>query len=401
MKILHCADLHIRENDLAEINICLQKIVTTAQEELPGLAVIAGDIFDSRDVKLDSQSAITAIGFVSALADICPVAIVIGTPSHDGKAPDIMRYTRGKKYDVTVSSLPEQLYLYQGSIYRAKMVGNLQPEAVLSMIPQPTKRFFQSASDIRTADQEIGQAMSVLFVGFRAQAVEYKCPHILVYHGGVSGAKLPSGQMRVGMDIEVSTDQMMLASPDLICMGHIHQKQQMGDRSFYSGPIYATKIDEQGPNGFYIHNIGHPDYPEESRHVFIETPCKKAVRYTFDYTGAVSVKPLDGDAENVASAHIRIDAKVWQDEVQKIDFNAMKGDLLRWGAESVDIRIIRVPRENVRAEAVLKAESLRDKVQRMAELRNEEIGWSVLLKAEALETKPADELFGAITGRAA
>ena len=123
------------------------------------------------------------------------------------------------------------------------------------------------------------------------------------------------------------------------------------------------------------------------------------VRYTFDYTA--SVKPLDGDAENVAGSHIRIDAKVWQDEVEKIDFEAMKGELLRWGAESVDIRIIRVPRENVRAASVLQAESLRDKVQRMAELRNEEIGWSVLLKAEVLENKPADELFGAITGRAA
>jgi DNA repair exonuclease SbcCD nuclease subunit len=393
MKILHCADLHIRENALAEIDGCLQKIVTTAQEELPGRVVIAGDIFDSRDVKLDSQSAITAIGFVSALADICPVAIVIGTPSHDGNAPDIMRYSRGRKYDVTVSSLPEQLYLYQGALYRRKMVGNLQPEAVISMIPQPTKRFFQSASSIQTADQEVGQTMSGLFMGFRAG--EYKCPHILVYHGGVSGARLPSGQMRIGLDIEVSTDQMMLASPDLICMGHIHQKQQIGDRSFYSGPIYATKIDEQGPNGFYIHHI--PDDPEEHRHVFIETPCKKAVRYTFDYT--VSVKPLDGDAENVADSHVRIDAKVWQDEVQKIDFDAMKSELLRWGAESVDIRIIRVPRENVRAEAVLKAESLRDKVQRMAELRGAEIGLSVLLKAEALETKPADELFSAITGR--
>ena len=395
MKILHCADLHIRENDLAEIDGCLQKIVTTAQEELPGLVVIAGDIFDSRDVKLDSQSAITAIGFVSALADICPVAIVIGTPSHDGNAPDIMRYSRGKKYDVTVSSLPEQLYLYQGALYRRKMVGNLQPEAVISMIPQPTKRFFQSASSIQTSDQEVGQAMSGLFMGFRAG--EYKCPHILVYHGGVSGARLPSGQISIGLDIEVSTDQMMLALPDLVCMGHIHQKQQIGDRSFYSGPIYATKIDEQGPNGFYIHHI--PDDPEEHRHVFIETPCKKTVRYTFDYT--VSIKPLDDDAENVAGSHVRIDAKVWQDEVQKIDFDAMKSELLRWGAESVDIRIIRVPRENVRAEAVLKAESLREKVQRMAELRSEEIGLSVLLKAEALETKPADELFGAITGREA
>ena len=110
-----------------------------------------------------------------------------------------------------------------------------------------------------------------------------------------------AGQMRVGMDIEVSTDQLMLASPDLICTVGIFMPKTADGR-----PVILFRTDlrhqdrEQGPNGFYIHNIGHPDYPEESRHVFIETPCKKVVRYTFDYTGAVSVKPLDGDAENVS-----------------------------------------------------------------------------------------------------
>lgn len=95
MKILHCADLHIREKDVEEIDGCLSMIVRTARDERVDLAVIAGDIFDSRDIKLDSRSALMAIAFVSALADICPVAIVLGTPSHDGKAPEILRFARG------------------------------------------------------------------------------------------------------------------------------------------------------------------------------------------------------------------------------------------------------------------------------------------------------------------
>jgi DNA repair exonuclease SbcCD nuclease subunit len=395
MKILHCADLHIREKDVEEIDGCLSMIVRTARDERVDLAVIAGDIFDSRDIKLDSRSALMAIAFVSALADICPVAIVLGTPSHDGKAPEILRFARGI-FPIRVAAAPEQVYLYEGAFRDGDMQDG-RPQAALTLIPQPTKQFFPTASDIRTGDQEIGQAMSGLFAGFGAQAQEvaYKAPHVLVYHGGISGAKLSTGQTLTGQDIEVSVDQLNLSGADLNLCGHIHMAQQIVDRTFYSGGIYRTNWGEMEPKGFWIHETGSVTPAR-----FIETPCKKVARYSFDYTDPGSLKSLDSDAETIAGTHVRIDARVWQDEVEKFDFDAMKAGLLRWGAESVDIRIIRIPRENVRAEAVLKTDRLRDKIQKMAELREEEVSWSTLMKAESLEERKPNELIEAI-GRAA
>jgi len=403
MKCLHCADLHIREKDIEEIDKCLQAILITAQHEKPDLAVIAGDVFDNRDVKVDSKSAILAIGFVSALADICPVAIVLGTPSHDGSAPKIMQYVRGK-YDVIVATHPVQTRLIDGYFYdREAGDGSEIVEALITLIPQPTKQYFQTLSDVKTSDQEIGQAMSGLFMGFGAQASEYKCPHILLYHGGISGAKVSTGQILTGQEIEVSIDQLNMARADLNLCGHIHMSQQIGDRTFYAGSPYRTNWGEMEPKGFYVHEVKSyrdKDFMDgdirESR--FIETPAQRCVRIQRDWT--TGEEPLIGDGTE--GAVVRIDLRVWQDEADKIDREAIRQDFIdNFGAIDVDVRIIRVPRENVRAEAVLKADTLRDKVQRMAELRGEEVERSVLTKAEALEAKPADELLGAVTGRAA
>lgn len=257
MKILHLADLHIREKDVDEIDRCLQAIVTTARAEQPDIAVIAGDIFDSRDVQVDSRSAILAIGFVSALMDVCPVAIVLGTPSHDGEAPKIMKYARGK-FDCVVATHPMQVYLEDGFLYDRPAGGEdfKTPECIVTLIPQPTKQYWQSQGGVSQTDAEIGAAMSGVLAGFGAQAAEYPgVPHVAVYHGTISGATLSNGQTRVGMDIEVSQDQLALTNADAILCGHIHYPQQMGELIFYAGSIYMNNWGEDHRHGFWIHEV--------------------------------------------------------------------------------------------------------------------------------------------------
>ena len=171
IKLLHAADLHLRDRDLEEAEKCIDFLIETAKEEAVDLVVIAGDIFHSQDIKMDSRAAVLAIKTVSALADIAPVAIILGTSSHDGHAPEILRFAKGN-CPIRVASVPEQFILEAGEFKtEADNEGfGFQPEAILTLIPQPTKQFFQTATGIEGSDQEIGQAMSGLFAGFGAQA---------------------------------------------------------------------------------------------------------------------------------------------------------------------------------------------------------------------------------------
>ena len=374
---------------IEEAEKCLNFLVETADAEAVDLMIIAGDIFDSGDVKLDSKAAKLVIRTFNRLADIAPVAVILGTPSHDGTAAEILSFVRGK-YPIHVATRPEQIFLQTLAfvdIEAAVKYGGC--DAVISLVPAPTKQYFQGNGDIKQGDAEIAAAMSQIFAGMGATAAGFGVPHILVGHWQTAGSLISETQVLTGVDIEISPDMMMLANPTLCLLGHIHKAQQVKANIFYSGSLFANTWGEMDDKGFWIHEIG-----DEVVSRFLKTPSRKMVRISLDYLEKIA--ELTADAETVAGATVRVDVTIWQDLVETVNFEAMKKDLLRWGAESVDIRITRLPRENIRADAVLKAETLRDKLIAAAELRGETVSESILEKADALEHLDADKLIAGI-----
>jgi len=370
-KVLHVADIHGRDKDIEEATKCCEYIVDAAVADVVDLTVIAGDCFDSRDIKLDSRAAKLIIRTVSRLADIAPVVIVKGTESHDGNAPEILSYARGK-FPVFVAITPGLIDF---------------PNAVVTLVPQPTKQFFNQG-DIQTSNEAIAHGMAGLFAGFGAEAADRgPVPHILVGHWNVSGSKLPTGQTLTGQDIDISVDQMMLADPDLICLGHIHMCQQLGDRTFYPGSPFPLNWGENTEHGFYIHTLRGRELVSSE---FIQTPCRKLVRSVQDFT------ECDSDDAYVQivdckDSYVRLDLTVWQDQAGTINKDQLTKDFMNEGALDVDIRIIRKPRETVRAEAVLKVDTLRDKLVAMAALKEETVPESILQKADEIENTMTSE----------
>jgi DNA repair exonuclease SbcCD nuclease subunit len=390
MRTLHTADWHVIDKNIEEIEQCLRFLCGKAQEV--DLVVIAGDIFDSRDIKLDSKSAKLVIKTVSELADICPVAIVLGTASHDGTAAEVLRYARGKN-GIHVSSAPEQILLRQGDFY-GHMIGSLKPDAVISLIPQPTKQYFNQGN-IQESNESISQAMNGLFAGFGAKAAEFpRVPHLLIGHWNVSGSKLSTGQVLTGQEIDISIDQMNFTNASAHLLGHIHMPQQLGDRTFYSGSLYPLSWGENHEHGFYIHEFDCDDLVKSE---FVKTPCRKLVRFAVDLT-TENIEYLDNfiihhaSTTDIKESYVRVDITTWQDEASKINKENITRQYLSYGAKDVDIRIIRVPRQNVRSETVLKVETLRDKLVAMAALNNETVPERILAKADALESTPAEDI---------
>ena len=147
---------------------------------------------------------------------------------------------------------------------------------------------------------------------------------------------------------------------------------------------------------------------------FIETPARKVVRIQQDCTKGSDTPLLDflncfccpasGPAEqDVTGADVRLEATVWQDESDRI--GGQKERLERFfvdrGALSVDIRITRIPRETIRAESVLKAETLRAKIEERAAIVGEITDPEVLVMADLLEGSKAEELLKQVMGGAA
>lgn len=395
-KILHTADWHIRDKDIDEIEKCLEYVLKLAYRERPSLIIHSGDVFDSRNVKLDSMSAKLAFRVFSELTDLAPVVVVTGTPSHDGEATEALQFINAK-HSIWVSKKPEQLYLIDGVLIDEC---EEPPEAVLSMIPQPSKQYFSTDSDIKGSDAEIASAMSGIFAGFGAQASQHNAPHIVVGHFQVGGAMISETQQLVGVDIEISKDQIALANADLAALGHIHKSQQLGNNIFYSGSITSLTFGELDPKGFYIHQLDGKNLVGSR---FELTPSRKLAQIKEDLTFEGAIDELDislygsiPDPEKIKDSILKVEFKAYQDEAEKLDKEAIAEFYLSAGAKEVDVSIIRVPRENVRSERILKLTTLREKLIEQARLKDETVPEPVLVKADLLESEEGSVVIAGI-----
>ncbi|WP_300456662.1 metallophosphoesterase [Desulfobacula sp.] len=396
IKVLHTADWHYRDNDHDEIEKCVDAMISSAREEQPDVIIIAGDITDSQNLKLDSRSAKTICRQVSELADIAPVAIIIGTPSHDGKSAEILRFIKGK-HSIHVSEKPEQLCLSGGGLYtEGSGLSDKLIEAVITQIPTPTKQYFQSEFSIAESDREIANALSTLLGAFGATASQFNCPHILSGHFQMGGAFISETQQLVGRDIEVSTDQIAMANAHVVCLGHIHKQQEMKENVFYSGSIWRQNFGEMEDKGFYYHDLCMNTPSRLYDSTFVQVPTRKLLKIFENFIHA-DIQDLDMviqtyGPEDIEGAYIKIEFKVWQDESGKINQAELERSFLEAGALKVDINLIRVPRETVRCAKVLQLNTLREKVSEMASLRLEEISEEILVKADLLENVNEDDL---------
>lgn len=398
LKVLHTGDWHLTDKNMTELERCLEFLVYTARTDEPDIIIHSGDIFDSALLKADSQAAKLSFKVFEELANIAPVAIIIGTPSHDGQVAEILRYIKAR-FQVHVSTRPEQIYYNDGFLGAVNPNSFTKPiEAVISMCPAPTKQFFKTQSGIETSDVEIAGQLSAMFAGFAAQANEFDCPHILVGHWNTTGSLISDTQTLTGVDIEISKDQMALAEADLVCLGHIHYPQQIPSSNiFYSGSIASLSWGEIHDHGFYIHDIDDDDLTSCS----IKTPCKKRIKLADDLTTGIAIKEVNTHFPmlvpgEVSDACIKIVFDVYQDEVEKVNKAAIKDFYMQEGAEKVEIDINVIPREAVRSRKILELKTLSDKLVEMAALTRETVPDSILAKATRLETESHETILATI-----
>jgi len=395
VKCITTGDWHIRDSNIEESKKCLSFLVETARKECPDIIINSGDSYDVGGTRLDSLAAKLVFETVQKLANIAPVTIITGTKSHDSTSIIPLKYISAK-YPVWVSDYPEQIYLSEGDLNSdpAKLYAPDQApiDAVISLVPAPSKKYFQSESGIDATNQEIASAMSAIFAGFGAKAQKYDCPHILSGHFSVSGAFLSENRQMVGYDVEIGKDQIALSGAGLVALSHIHLKQQIGSNIFYSGSLFQMDTSEAGQNfGFWIHEIDPATGLHESEYHI--TPFTRLLKLTYDLTDPQADFKLPFTLEqlnNVRDAAVKVEIKVYEDEVTKIDREGLERNLSE--AKSHDIKIIRCPRENVRSENILKLTTLRDKLTEMARLKNEEVPESILTKADMLESMEGDEI---------
>jgi DNA repair exonuclease SbcCD nuclease subunit len=395
------------------------------------LIVITGDIYNHRQIQQETSSARLAFSMVRALSMIAPVAILTGTPSHDGDAPLLLDGINAG-FPVLVVNHPSSWVLYQGDGYETNILPiegetPAPPKAVISFTPAFTKQFFASKSDTETSDQEIANAMGAIFAnmgddykGFnltrRHESKAPPVPHILLGHYPVGGAFIHPSQPMIGVDIEISLDHLNMARASINCLGHIHAAQEVASPNrniWYSGSLFATDFGEFEDKGFYIHELDLVDmghHWEVMKSEFIKTPSPTLVKIEID----LIKKPVEqedllryilqqtmevGSTKGVDNYVVRMEIKTYQDEADMIEIDTpdIQEYFKELGVRSFRLDIVRIPRPNVRSARILDADRLRDKIATRADIIDEEVPDHVLDLADELQDTPSDILLESIT----
>lgn len=386
--ILHSADWHVCDDFYKDAEKCLEYLVGITATVQPNLIVISGDIYESRQIRQESRSARLAISTIRRLASLAPVAIVLGTPSHDGNAP-LLLSAINQRHPVWIADRPASTTIKKDD----------NEIAFVSALPAFTKQYFQTTANIEDADKEITRELAALFAQFGAdyRLKRNAIPHILLGHWQTIGAYIHPDQPMSGLEIEVPRTHIEMANPAIACLGHLHAAQKVGENIFYPGSLFPTDFGEMEKKGFWVHDLELVDMGDHWEIVnsdFMETPAPhlvRSVRNLLRETDDISlVTPaILGNLAEVSpddNMILRMEVTIYQDMTAGID----EDQINKFVKEKLDPRkfeliVNSMPRPNVRSARVLEEDQLREKLKIRADIINEDINEDVLRKADALQ----------------
>lgn len=405
MKILHFADMHYDEKNFLEAQKCSDAIISEAKEKKPDVIICSGDVTNSEYLGASTKAANGIMDTFRRLSDIAPVAVIIGTPSHDGQTPALLQYVSGK-FPIHVSTKPEQLllikeqwYVSDGVIIGAFIDGTI-PESdiqlVVSQIPAPTKEYWKNRQGVEQDNFNMAEAMGAIFAGFGVTAETFpEAHHVLNGHFSMKGSRITETQLLPGGDISIGAEILAMANADLYCLGHIHMKQAyeiLGKEiCFHSGSTWRKNFGERKEDkGFFTHELDGGELYSE----FIKTPTRVMYQDEFNLIENPELLDVDDFSETVSFAlkthaeagnFIKIKITVYMDDIRLINQSKLKRLLLDAGASDVVLEIDRVRRENSRDDEIIKAVSLPEKVGALAHYRSEEAPEGVIEILENVE----------------
>ena len=395
MRVAHLADLHFsnKPDKLEEVVRCTDFAVRAMVKDfMPDLIILAGDTVDEADgpIRADSDAFRAAVRFVSACADIAPVAICLGTPSHDRKTPLLFRDLRGAN-EIYVSDRIEMIGITQLGQFTFPEAAGLA--AMLTFLPSPDKShcigtYGGGSLSLTTMNAKEALHDALAYIGECNKAFA-DIPKIVIGHGMITGAEYSSGTVSTGEDLEFSVHDLRLAGADITCFGHVHKWQAFSGNIYYAGSPGRLNFGEQEEKGFLIHDI-------TGNHVashFVKTPAREFLLKEVEW---VKTETTLAAATEVAATctgkDVRFRYTIPEELRHTVDRNVLTQKFLDAGARLAKVEAIIIPTVRQRAAGISRLETLPEKILKWAETTGADIPDRVLSIAATIEGEATEEL---------
>ena len=392
MKLVHTADWHWSERQLDKCVASARFIIEQLGLIKPDLHVIAGDYWDHRQMLSSSSAVHPALAAMRAMANISPVAIVLGNSMHD--APGSLEIFRGldSRFPIVLAERPATVVLCRdekgGTVFRECPEDDLRSGelgellALVHLFPYPNKSFWLSGKPAVSIDEatcSIQSGIESVLMRFAALQYGFSGPKVFVGHCLVSGAQTSSGQLLSGQQIAIGKSDLALAGADYYALGHIHRSQEIAPCMWYSGSTYHVNFGETEPKSF---NVVEFDSGQAKVSV-IEIPSRRMALHEAHFDAATSEIIDENPAEDWPDAELRVRIHLRQEQTSVTTDDEIRKRYP--GAYSYKIERLVIPEERVRTEMIIKATTLREKMLEWARTVEKQLSPGVLVLADEVE----------------
>jgi DNA repair exonuclease SbcCD nuclease subunit len=361
MKIAHIADLHCCREHAEEALTSLRFLAAHIKTSPVDLVAIAGDVWDASMLNTEASGFTRFVEAIRDIANLAPVAVVYGTPSHDTDGSLEIFRNITCRYGITVLEPGQAYFLDEGHIEADETPvkeKRYTPKAIIFGIPEPRKKYLlaDTSAGKDETEEAIRAAMHKMCFLLAAKRREYPdIPCVVLYHGDVAGSVLQNDQtIERGTGISMTIDDLNDIDADYYALGHIHKPQQAGNLpAYYAGSIYPKNFGETHQSGFNVveltqqgsygfsADVSRVDFPHP-QYMKIEVNMNDPkVDHAFFMKESMS--------EKVRGKRVWVEITCKKEERALIDADGILKELLEQGAvEGSRITITDIPTETAR-----------------------------------------------------
>ena len=378
IKVVHIADLHCCREHQGEALKSLEFMGDILRSNPVDLVAIAGDTWDASMLNTEASGFNDFVTSIQKLADVAPVAMIYGTPSHDTDGSlEVFRKIRSR-HSITILEAARPYFLENGNIVES----SANPEALIFGIPEPRKKHLLANATAGKDETEsaIRDAMQKVCFLLASERREHEgLPCVMLYHGDIAGSSLQNDRtIERGTGITISIDDLASIKADYYALGHIHKPQQVGTLpAYYAGSIYPKDFGETHKAGFNLVKIEHGKEAEVQRVEFPHPQNEK----------------IEAGSDFVPNADFT-GKKIWleitctKEERALLDEDLLLAQLKSHGAvEGSRVTVNEIPTETVRAAEITEASGVSDKYKVWASNTGLELKDSVLQKIAELDSE--------------
>ena len=233
----HLGDIHLEEDHyFADTSRCLEWFVDDAVQSPTNLFVVNGDL---TTYKTTIKERNLWVDKLVEMANHAPVILVGGNHGAELEG-DLYVFGRAKgKHPIYLCIEPEFIEL---------------GEAAVVVFPYPRKAVM--AGNEHSLGEVFAQQLDEFNRRFEQRPGCYK---LFFGHFGVAGARVSSGQPLVGRCAEYPLDPLRRLQAQYVGLSHIHLRQQLAPRVWYSGSLSRCDYSEVEDKGYNLVTLNAPE----------------------------------------------------------------------------------------------------------------------------------------------